>query len=150
MATLVTSKPLSLFLFVFWAISPIRRSLWSYAVGEIPLYFYLPMFPWKDFLTGWIKKIQKHKEERDRSRKFKKTRRKEWRKEREEIFAYLEVPILMCSPLVGDAMGLPLWWDNPSGEPTHMGTSSTTAQDWKKSTAPPVLLINPYIQVLCT
>jgi hypothetical protein len=98
------------------------------------------MIPWKDFLMGCIKKIKKHKEERDRSGKFKKTRRKEWRKEREEIFAYLEVPILMCSPLVGDAMGLPLWWDSPSGEPTHMGTSPTTAQDWKKkhcSSCPP-------------
>jgi hypothetical protein len=31
-----------------------------------------------------------------------------------------------------------------------MGTSPTTAQDWKRSTAPPVLLINPYIQVFCT
>jgi hypothetical protein len=33
----------------------------------LPLYFYIPMFPWKDFLMGWIRKIQKHKEERDRS-----------------------------------------------------------------------------------
>jgi hypothetical protein len=65
---------------------------------------YIFMFPWKDFLTGQIRKIQKHKEERDRSGKFNKTRRKEWRKEREEIFAYLDVPILMCSPLVGDTL----------------------------------------------
>jgi len=36
--------------------------------------------------THRIKKIQKHKEERDRLGKFKKTRRKEWRKEKEEIF----------------------------------------------------------------
>ncbi len=34
-------------------------------MGEIPLYFYVPMFPRKDFLMGWIRKIQKHKEERD-------------------------------------------------------------------------------------
>jgi hypothetical protein len=34
---------------------------------------------------GQIRKIQKHKKERDRSGKFKKTRRKEWRKEKEEI-----------------------------------------------------------------
>jgi hypothetical protein len=34
----------------------------------------------------WIRKISKHKEERDISGKFKKTRRKEWRKEKEEIF----------------------------------------------------------------
>jgi hypothetical protein len=76
------------------------------------------MILWKDFLMGCIKKIQKHKEERDRSGKFKKTRTTEWRKEREEIFAYLAVPILMCSPLVGDALGLPLWWYSPSREPT--------------------------------
>jgi hypothetical protein len=60
------------------------------------------MFPWKDFLMGLIRKIQKHKEERDRSGKFRKTRRKEWRKEKEEIFTYVEVPILMCSPSVGN------------------------------------------------
>jgi hypothetical protein len=37
---------------------------------------------------GWIRKIQKHKEERDGTgiKKKKKTRRKEWRKEKEEIF----------------------------------------------------------------
>jgi hypothetical protein len=44
---------------------------------------------------GWIRKIQKH-EGRDRSGKSKKTRRKEWRKEKEEIFMYMEVPILVC------------------------------------------------------
>jgi hypothetical protein len=95
-------------------------------VGEIPLYFYVPMFPWKEFLMGWIRKFQKHKEGRDKSGKFKKTRRKEWRREKEQIFMYLEVPILVCSPLVGDALGLPPLCDLPSGEPTHMGTSPTT------------------------
>jgi len=64
-------------------------------VGEIPLYFYISMFPWKDFLMRQIKKAQKHKEERNRSGKNLKTRRKEWRKEKEEIFTYLEVPILV-------------------------------------------------------
>jgi hypothetical protein len=44
---------------------PSGRSPGSYAVGEISLYFYVPMFPWKDFLMGWIMKIQKH-EERDK------------------------------------------------------------------------------------
>jgi hypothetical protein len=45
------------------------------AVGGDPVlpYFYIPMFPWKDFLMGRIRKIQKHKEERDRSGKLKKT-----------------------------------------------------------------------------
>jgi hypothetical protein len=55
-------------------------------VEKIPLYFYVPMLPWKDFLMRWIRKIQKHKEEMARSGKFKKPRRKEWRKEKEEIF----------------------------------------------------------------
>ncbi len=90
----------------------------------------------------------KIKGERDRSGKFNKTRRKEWRKEQEDIFAYLEVPILVCSPLVADALGLPPLWDPPSGEPIHMGTFPTTSQDWKKNTAPPVLLISPCIQVI--
>jgi hypothetical protein len=49
---------------------------------------------------GQMRKIQKHKEERDRSGKFKKTRRKECRKEKEEIVAYVEVPILIVfSPI---------------------------------------------------
>jgi hypothetical protein len=55
--------------------------------GEILLYFYVPMFLQKDFFR-W-----------DRSGKFEKTRKKKWRKEKEEIFiylfAYMEVPILM-------------------------------------------------------
>jgi hypothetical protein len=34
------------------------------------------MFPGEDFLMGQIRKIQKHKKERDRSGKFKNTRRK--------------------------------------------------------------------------
>jgi hypothetical protein len=57
-------------------------------VGEIPLYFYVPMFPWKDFLMPRIMKTKKHKKERDRSGKFRKTSRKEWRKEKEEIFLF--------------------------------------------------------------
>jgi hypothetical protein len=65
------------------------------------------MFPWKDFLMGWITKIEKHKEEMDKSEKFKKTRRKEWRKEKEEIVKYVEIPILVCSPLVRNALRLP-------------------------------------------
>ncbi len=50
---------------------------------------YVPMLPWKDFLMGQIRKIQK-REERGRSGEFKKTRRKEWRKEKEEIFYVCE------------------------------------------------------------
>jgi hypothetical protein len=84
------------------------------------------MFPWKDFLMGWIRKIQKHKEERGGSGDFKKTRRKECRKEKEEIFMYVEVPILVCFPSVGNALGLPPSSDPPPGEPTHVGTSPAT------------------------
>jgi hypothetical protein len=55
---------------------------------------------------GQIRKIQKHTEEMDRSGKLKKTRRKEWMKKKEEIFMYAEVPILVCSPSVGNTLGL--------------------------------------------
>jgi hypothetical protein len=93
----------------------------------VSLYFHIPMFLWKDFLMGRIRKIQNHEEERDRSGKFKKTRRKEWRKEKEkEIFMYVEVSIPMCCPSVGNALGLPPSCDPPSGEPTLVGTSPTT------------------------
>jgi hypothetical protein len=77
------------------------------------------------FLIIWIRKLSKHKK-RDISGKFKKTRRKEWRKEKEEIFKYVEVPILVCSPSVRNALGLLPSCDPPSGEPTCMGTSPTT------------------------
>ncbi len=86
------------------------------------------MFPWKEFLMRRIKKVQKHKEERDRSGKFKKTRRKEWRQEKEEIFTYLEVPSVFCigrGRPQATALVQP-----PSGEPTHMGTSPTTSLDY--------------------
>jgi hypothetical protein len=36
---------------------PSRRSLGSYVVGEIMLYFYVPMFPGKIFLMGQIRKV---------------------------------------------------------------------------------------------
>jgi hypothetical protein len=70
---------------------------------------------------GMDQENSKHKEERDKSGKLKKTRRKEWTKEKEQNFMYLEVPILVCSPLVGDALGLPPSCNSPSGEPTLWG-----------------------------
>jgi hypothetical protein len=82
-------------------------------VGEIPLYFYVPVFPWKDFSMGWIRKIKKNKNERMEERKGR-------------DFYNLEVPILVCSPSIGNALWLPPSCDPPSGEPTHMGTSPTT------------------------
>jgi hypothetical protein len=64
--------------------------------------------------------------ERDKLRKFKKTRRKEWRKKEEDIFIYVEVPILVCSPSVENILEIPPLCDPPSGKPTRMGTSLTT------------------------
>jgi len=54
-------------------------------VREIPLYLYIPMFPWKDFLMIWIRKFSKHKEERDISGIFfkNKNERMEERKRRD-------------------------------------------------------------------
>jgi len=54
---------------------------------------------------GQIRKIQKRK------------RKKEWRKEKEEIFTYAKGPIQVGSPLVGNALGLLPSCDPPSGEP---------------------------------
>jgi hypothetical protein len=97
-------------------------------VGEIPLYFYIPMFPLKDFLMGWIRKIQKHKEERrNRSGNFKKTRTKERRKEkRRDFYIHGGSHTHVCSPSIENTLRLPPWCDPPSGEPTGMGTSPTT------------------------
>jgi len=89
-------------------------------VGEIRLYFYIPKFPWKDFLMRRIQKVQKH-EESDRAGNFKKTRRKDWRKEKEELVQTLRFPVY--SPSVGNALRLlplcdlpqenPLIWEPP-------------------------------------
>jgi len=72
---------------------------------------------------GRIRNIQKHKEERDRSGKFQKKRWKEWRKQKENIFTFVEVLILMCSAWVGNTKGYhpcatlpqenPLIWEPP-------------------------------------
>jgi hypothetical protein len=48
------------------------------------------MFPWKDFLIGWITKIQKHKEERDKSEKFKKQEGKNGGKKKKRLLSVLE------------------------------------------------------------
>jgi len=44
-------------------------------------------------------------------------------------------------------LGMP-WGYHPCGDAIHMGTFLTTSQDWKKNTAPPVLLRSPCIQVI--
>jgi hypothetical protein len=55
--------------------------------GEIPSIFPLHSHvPVKRAFDGMEQENSRHKEERDRSGKFKKTRSKEWRKEKEEIF----------------------------------------------------------------
>jgi hypothetical protein len=56
------------------------------------------------FFDGTDQENSKHKEERDRLGNKIKKRRKEWKKEKkrfffEIFFTYIEVPILMCSPL---------------------------------------------------
>jgi hypothetical protein len=70
----------------------------------------------------WIRKIQSHEEERDRSGIFFKNKKER----KKEIVAYMEVPILMCSPLVRNTLGLSPSRDPPSEEPIPMGTSPTT------------------------
>jgi hypothetical protein len=66
-----------------------------------------------------MRKIQKKKEGKNGENKKK------------EIFIYVEVPILVCSPSVENGLRL-----SPSAEPTHMGTSLTTQQNllkiWEK------------------
>jgi hypothetical protein len=90
-------------------------------VAEIPLYFYVPMLPWKDFLMRQIKKIQKHEEERDRSGKFKeKQEGKNGGKKKKRFFVYVDAPIHNCSPSVGNALG-------------QKHFTKTRRKDWKKA-----------------
>jgi hypothetical protein len=57
--------------------------------GAILLYFYVPMFPWKDFLMGQIRKILKHQGGKGQISKIqKKTRRKEWREKKRRDFIF--------------------------------------------------------------
>jgi len=97
--------------------------------GAILLYFYVPMFPWKDFLMGQIRKIQKHKEERDRSAKILKQEGKNGGKKRRDFdagtFPYSCVLHQSGKP-ERKALGLPPSCNPPSGEPIRMGTSPTT------------------------
>jgi len=47
-------------------------------------------------------------------------------KEKEEIFTYVKVPILVCSPSIGNTLGLLPSCNPSSEEPTCIGTSPTT------------------------
>jgi hypothetical protein len=50
---------------------------------------HVPMFLWKDFMTGQIKKIRKHKEERNRSGKLKKNKKERMEeRKRRDFFDY--------------------------------------------------------------
>ncbi len=82
------------------------------------------MFPWKDYLMGRIRNIQKHKEKRDRSGKLKKKNKKETveQRKRRDFDAHGGSHTRVFS-IGRNAPGLP-----PSGEPTHMGTSPTTSK----------------------
>jgi hypothetical protein len=82
--------------------------------GDPPIFLPFPYSHEKDFLMGQIRKIQKKRRRKEC---------KECRKEKEEIVAYMAVPILMCSPSVEKH---PHAKDPPSGECTHVGTSTTT------------------------
>ncbi len=74
---------------------------------EIWLYFLCSHVPMERFFDGTDQENSKTQGGKDRLGKFKKTRRKEWRKEKEEIVKYVEIPILVCSPLVRNALRLP-------------------------------------------
>jgi hypothetical protein len=67
---------------------PQQKTPGSYAVGEILLYFYVPMFPWKDVLMGQIMKTKKTQRGKGQIRRIqkKKPERMEERKRRDLIF----------------------------------------------------------------
>jgi hypothetical protein len=128
-------NPLFWFLFVFWRISSSRRSLASHAVGEeILLYFYVPMFLWKDCYDGTDQENPKKQEGRNGGKKKKRffcyllggSHTRVFSISQEWPWATTEVPILVCSPSTKNALALPPLCDPPSGEPTCMGTSPTT------------------------
>jgi hypothetical protein len=89
------------------------------------------MFPWKDFLMGQIRKIQKQKGGKGTDQEnSKKQQGKNGGKKKKRFFNVhggSQVPILVCSPMVENTLGpMPSCDPPPSGEPTHMGTSPTT------------------------
>jgi hypothetical protein len=73
--------------------SPQQKILGSYAVGEILLYFYIPMFPWKDFLMGLIRKIHKNKEGKNGGKK----KKSYFFFFFQFPFMNVKVPVLVCS-----------------------------------------------------
>jgi len=57
------------------------------------------------FFDGTDQENSKTQGGKGQIRKIQKKRRKEWRKEKEEIFPFVEVPILKCSPEGGSHEG---------------------------------------------
>jgi hypothetical protein len=92
---------------------PQQKTPGSYAVGEIPLYSYVPMFPWKDFLMGQTMKTKKQQGGKGQIRRIQKNKpeRMEERKRRDFFFSDVEVPILVCSPF---------GWEHRGGSHTRM------------------------------
>jgi hypothetical protein len=105
-------NPLFFFLSLYLEGSPPVEDPWgAMRWGRSP---YISPFPWKDFLMRRIRKIEKHKEERDRSGKFKKAR---WRKEKKRFlhswrFSYSCVLHRLGTPL-GYCARATLPQDNP-------------------------------------
>jgi hypothetical protein len=64
--------------------------------------------PWKDFWTGGIKKIQKHKEERNRSGIFFLNKEKMEERKRRDVFS-----IGWDCPFATLPSGEPLVWESP-------------------------------------
>ncbi len=120
----VMEEPL---LYIFLCISRIsssRRSLGSYAVEEIPLYFYVPVFPWKDFSDGMDQENSKTQGGKGQIRKIRKNMKERMEEKKEEIFTtwrFLYLCVLHRSgmpsgylpPHVTLAQETPLIWEPP-------------------------------------
>jgi hypothetical protein len=91
-------------------------------VGEILLYFYVPMYPMERFYDGTDQENSKKQEGKNGGKK----------KKRFFFFTNLEVPILVCSPSVSQEHPWATALVQPflRREPTCMGTSPTTMSLW--------------------
>ncbi len=73
--------------------------------GGDPPIFLSSHGPMERFFDGTDQENSKTQGGKGQIRKIQKKRRKEWRKEKEEIFPFVEVPILKCSPEGGSHEG---------------------------------------------
>jgi hypothetical protein len=92
-------------------------------VGEILLYFYVPM---ERFFDGMDEENSKTQGGKRQMKKIHKNKKERMEGKKKLKITYVEVPILMCFPLVENTFGLLPSCDLPSREPTCMGTSPTT------------------------